>query len=141
MEGMGATMLKGPRGNTKIIHYSIPKHTQNYTATHHLKHSIQTHTLTHTCTLCHADGRGFAAQRKDAVLAGRAEVERGIFSGEREISSMQFATVSIHVDILAVLHSCMIQLWYPTMQYSHKAIQHLAFIAHGMVAGKDLLLP
>ena len=54
---------------------------------------------------------------------------------------MQFATVSIHVNILAVVHSCMIQLWYPTMQYSHKAIQHIAFIAHGMAAGKDLLLP
>ena len=43
------------------------------------------------------DGRGFAAQRKDAVLASRAEVERGIFSGENEISSMQFAIVSIQI--------------------------------------------
>ena len=47
MEGMGATMLKGPRGNTKIIHYSIPKHTQNCTATHHLKHTASKHTHAH----------------------------------------------------------------------------------------------
>ena len=41
----------------------------------------------------HVDGRGFAAQRKDATPGG-VEVERGIFSGERDISSSQFAIVS-----------------------------------------------
>ena len=57
-------------------------------------HSLFTLTLTyHT----HVDGRGFAAQRKGAVLTSRDEVERGIFSGENEISSMQFAIVSIWV--------------------------------------------
>ena len=38
------------------------------------------------------DGRGFITQRKDAA-PGLAEVERGLFGGEREISSSQFATV------------------------------------------------
>ena len=66
-----------------------------------LHNILPEHTLLHTHYVMHAhahvDGRGFAAQRKDAVLADRAEVERGIFSGEREISSMQFATVSIYI--------------------------------------------
>ena len=35
------------------------------------------------------DGRGFAAQKKNAIPGG-VEVEKGIFSGEREISSLQF---------------------------------------------------
>lgn len=41
-------MLKEPRENTNIMHYSIPKHTQNCTATHHLKHTASKHTLLHT---------------------------------------------------------------------------------------------
>ena len=52
---------------------------------------ICTHLLIHTLAL---DGRGFAAQRKDAAAAGRAELETNIFSGELEISSSQFAIVS-----------------------------------------------
>ena len=47
MGGMGgAAMLKVPRENTKIIHYSIPKHTKNCTATHHLEHTLL-HTHAH----------------------------------------------------------------------------------------------
>ena len=82
------------------------------------------------------DGRGFAAQKKNAIPGG-VEVERGIFSGEREISSLQFAIVSIQSiqNVVATVYS--IAPLFLTFQYSHKAIQHLAFIAHGLVAGTD----
>ena len=59
---------------------------------------MHTHTHTHTHTLMYIyiyiDGRGFITQKKDGV-AGLTEVERGFFSGEREISPSQFATVRI----------------------------------------------
>ena len=60
-----------------------------------------------SCSLTHfyprtvKDGRGFVTQRKDAS-PGQVEVERGLFGGEREISSSQFATVrNTHT------HTCM----------------------------------
>ena len=52
------------------------------------------------------DGRGFAAQKKNAIPGG-VEVEKGIFSGEREISSLQFAIVSIQSirNVVATVYS------------------------------------
>ena len=75
-----------------------------YTCTYTHKHA---HVHVQLCDIAHAvisltysfislafkDGRGFITQRKD-VVPGLAEVERGLFGGEREISSSQFATVS-----------------------------------------------
>ena len=78
-------------GRDACTHARTHAHTHAHTHTHTHTHTPHTHTHTHTHTI---DGRGFTTQRKDAT-PGLDEVERGLFSEEREITSSQIATVSL----------------------------------------------
>ena len=59
-----------------------------------------------------------------------------------EISSSQFAIVSVFKVCSVLLVCCIImimsvELSHMILQYSHQVIQHLAIIAHGLVAGEN----